>query len=80
MSDAEQFQILCDRRDLSAYNCVNAIQFVLSVFEAQDFEQSREYLQAALELHKQADDAITEFHLRISFKEKQSDGNASKAA
>jgi len=79
MSDAEQFQILCDRRDLSAYNCANAIQFVLSFFEAQDFEQSREYLQSALDQHQEADDAITEFHLRISLKEKQSDGHRTTA-
>jgi len=59
---AAECQRLTERRDLSAYNCVNAIRDVLNFFEAQDFEQSRQMLQDALDLHKDADRAITEFH------------------
>ena len=55
---------LLERRELSALNCVGAIQFVLSVFEAQEFDKSRQYLQDALDQHKAADRAIAEFHLR----------------
>jgi hypothetical protein len=62
-NQAREFQELCDRRDLAAYNCANAIQFCLSIFEAQDFEKSREHLQNALDGYKQADDAVTAFHL-----------------
>ena len=76
---AQEFQRLCDRRDLAALNCVNAIQFVLSVWEAQEFERSRSMLERALDLHKRADDAISEFHKSISEKENQSDGNRSAA-
>lgn len=74
-----EFQRLCERRDLAAYNCVNAIQFVLAMFEAQTFEQSREYLQLALEQHKEADLEVTRF-IRIHLEqEKQNDGNRSAA-
>jgi hypothetical protein len=63
---AAAFQRLYDRREMAALNCVNAIQFVLAVFpstgKAQDLERSRQILQNALDEHKQADDAITEFH------------------
>lgn len=63
-----EFQRLSELRDLAAYNCVNAIQFVLAVFEAQEFERSRQMLQEALDAHKRADEAITEFHVRLSRK------------
>ena len=59
--EATEFQRLCERRDLMALNCVNAINFVLLMFEAQNFERSREHLQHALDQHKEADLAITEF-------------------
>lgn len=62
---ATAFQKRYDQRELAALNCVNAVQFVLSVFEAQDFEQSREMLQRALDGYRQADDAITEFHSQL---------------
>ena len=78
-----EFQRLCDRRDLAAYNCVNAIQFVVSVWEAQDFEQSKEMLQRALDLHKEADQTITEFHVRHAQKSTKGDssnGNRSAIA
>jgi hypothetical protein len=63
-SDASdrQLEALKAQRDLSAYNCVNAIQFCLLFFEAQDFEGSRKHLQDAFDKHREADDAITEFH------------------
>lgn len=56
-----QFQRLTDRRELAALHCVNAIQFVLAVFEAQTFAESRQMLQDALDQHRAADDAVTQF-------------------
>lgn len=63
-STLAEFQRLCEKRECAALNCVNAIQFVLSVFEAQTFEESREMLQRALHLYQQADHEITDFHVR----------------
>lgn len=60
--DARVLEKLIEHRDLMAFNCVGAIQFVLLVFEAQDFERSQVYLREALEMYKDADQAITEFH------------------
>lgn len=60
--DAKKLEALIEHRDLMAFNCVGAIQFVLLVFEAQDFERSQVYLREALEMYKDADNAITEFH------------------
>jgi hypothetical protein len=60
--DAIEFQRLYDSRELAALNCVNAIQFVLAMFEEKEFAKARPHLQHALGLHKEADDAITEWH------------------
>lgn len=79
---AQEFQTLCEKRELAALDCVNAVQFVLAFFEVQDFEQSRTILQTALDAHKHADDAIAAFHQRLrlnSTKENQPDGNRSAA-
>lgn len=60
--NALNFAELCMRRDLAAYNCVGAIQFVLSNFEAQDFEEAETHLRRALNLFQRADQSITEYH------------------
>lgn len=76
------FQSLCEKRELAALNCVNAIQFVLSVFEAQEFEKSRTCLEDALDLYKQADQRITEFHVQNANQSAQGeshDGNRTAA-
>jgi hypothetical protein len=73
-----EFQMLFDRRELATLNCVNAIQFVLAVFEAQEFEESRRMLADALNQYRAADDAITAFHVRITKKE-NTNGNRSAA-
>lgn len=78
--DAVEFQRLQDSRDLMAYNCVNAIQFVLAFFEAQDFEGARKHLQHALDQHKAADDAITEFHKQQAANQKKENTNVRSAA
>lgn len=70
-----EFEKLQERRELAAVHCVSAIQFVLLMFEAQDFEPARKHLQDALDQHKAADAAISEFHARISKKENQSHGH-----
>lgn len=57
--DANQFQKLCDRRDVAAYACVMAVEFVLLGLE--DFEKARQHLQQALDRYNQADRAIAEF-------------------
>ena len=76
-----EFQRLSEKRDLAAYNAVNAIQFVLSFWEAQTFEDSRQMLQAALEQFQQSDREITEFHhLLVPKKENHSNGNHTTAA
>lgn len=75
----DEFQKLYDRRELATWNCVNAVQFVLWAFEAQDFEQTREMLQRAFDGYKQADDAITEFHSQLK-KENSTDGNRTDSA
>lgn len=80
MANPAELQSLLEKRDLMAYNCVNAIQFVLSVFEAQDFEQSREYLEAALDRHKKADDAVTEFHQQYARNLKKENQHVRSAA
>ena len=73
---AGKLRTLMERRDLTAYNCVNAIQFCLLFFAAHTFAESRQHLQDALDQHKAADQAITEFHLHYiasQKKENQSD-------
>jgi hypothetical protein len=75
--DAIEFQRLYDSRELAALNCVNAIQFVLAFFEAQDFEGARKHLQHALDQHKAADDAITEFHKSQTQKKENSNVRSS---
>ena len=78
---AHEFQRLCDRRDVAALNCVNAIQFVLAVWEAQTFAESRQMLEDALAGHKCADQAITEFHRqhKLANQKENHDGNRSAA-
>jgi len=82
--DLKQFESLCSARELAAIHCVSAIQFVLCVFEAQDFEQARQILAEALSVYKRADQTIANFHLsRIQQakreKEKHANGNANVA-
>jgi hypothetical protein len=74
-SALSEFQRLCDKRECAALNCVNAIQFVLSMFEAQTFEQSREMLQRALDLYKEADRRITECHVQNANQSAQGEPN-----
>jgi hypothetical protein len=45
---------------------------VLSVFEAQDFETSREMLQCALDRYKLADETITAYHKLLDLKKENS--------
>lgn len=65
MTSASLFAELCMQRDLAAYNCVGAIQFVLSNFEVHDFEQTEKHLRHALDLFVHADQRITDFHKRL---------------
>lgn len=57
-------QTLNDQRDIALLNCANAIQFVLAMFEAQDFEQSRKYLQDALDQFQLADRNLAKFQIQ----------------
>ena len=75
-----EFQTLSEKRDLAAWNCVNAIQFVLAFFEANEFERSREILQEALDLHKKADQAIADFHLSRRLQARTEKENSHHAA
>jgi hypothetical protein len=80
---ARELEILSNKRELAALNCVNAIQFVLLMFEADDFNRARQHLQEALDGHKKADDAVSEFHVRLSHqlkKENQSHGRNQSVA
>jgi hypothetical protein len=79
-ADLAEFETLLQRRELAAVTCVTAIQFVLLMFEAQDFEPARKYLQDALDQHKAIDQAIAAFHARHFKKENQSDGNRSSSS
>lgn len=63
-SSAEIRQYLIDQREIALLNCPNAIQFVLSMFEAQDFEQSRKYLQDAFDQFQLADRNLAKFQLQ----------------
>lgn len=69
------FQTLCEKRECAALNCVNAIQFVLSMLEAQTFDDSRAMLQRALDLYKEADQRITEFHVQNANPSAQGDSH-----
>lgn len=80
LEDLRKFQRLCEQRDLAALNCVHAVQFVLAVFEAQDFADARQHLERALELHQQADQAVSEFHLSHIQQRKKENSNGNDHA
>lgn len=77
--DSNQFQKLCDQKDLAAYACAATVEFVLLGFEAEDFEKARTHLQQALDRYNQAERAIAEFRNSLGTETKKENHDHSAA-
>jgi hypothetical protein len=74
----QEFQRLCDRRDLAAYRVAGTVSTVIAFWECQSHDEALALLKTARDEFDAAANDITEF--LNSKKESQSDGNDNSSA